>query len=359
MKKSLMRVLAVVVLLVCAVSPAQAASPSPLMTAYPVPGSPYHVAVEQPGRIWATLREQNAISRLVVTSPGVFEVSTFQLPTAPGEPSSEPYDIAFAAGAVWVTEHAGNKIARFDPLTEVWTEYPIPTVGSLPTGLVVLPWNPGNPVEVWFCEKTGNKLGRLLVSESGTGTFTEFPVPIAGAAPESVDAVFRDAVWFTAPGTGQIVQFQLSRWNELEPGSGFYPVQRGSGSSPSAIRLAADNQPWFTDPGSNRLGRYMPGTLTLLVWYPVPTADSELAGLDYAGGYVWFSGKKSNQVGRLAIIDFEPQWRLITLPAPGSAPTDIAVDAAGCAWIAASDVGQVVSWCPPYFRYSYLPGVYK
>ena len=165
MKPMTMRVLLVAVLLACAVSPAYATSPSPLVTAYPVSGSPYHVAVEQPGRIWATLPAQNAITRLVVTSPGVFEVSTFQLPTAPGEPSSEPYDIAFAAGAVWVTEYAGNKIARFDPLAEGWTEYLIPTPDSHPTGLVVLP---GNPLQVWFCEQTGDKLGRLRVFEDGT-----------------------------------------------------------------------------------------------------------------------------------------------------------------------------------------------
>ena len=149
-------------------------------------------------------------------------------------------------------------------------------------------------------------------------------------------------------------------WNELDPGSAFYsqrtPVQE---ARPYAIKLDSVSQPWFTDPGGNRLGQWNSGTLTLFEWYPVPTADSELAGLDYARGYVWFTGKNSNRVGRLTTINFEPQWRLITLPAPGSTPTDIAVDAAGCAWIAASGVGQVVSWCPPYFRYTYLPGVYR
>ena len=63
--------------------------------------------------VWYTLPAQNAIGNLVVTSPGVYEVHTYPMPMT----DSEPYDIAFAAGAVWVTEHLGNKIARFDPLT--------------------------------------------------------------------------------------------------------------------------------------------------------------------------------------------------------------------------------------------------
>jgi virginiamycin B lyase len=347
-------ILLVILLMVAPATSVLAAGSPPLVTQYPVSGSPYHMAVEQPGRIWATLPAENAITRLVVTSPGVFEVSTFQIPTAP----SEPYDITFAAGAVWVSEHLGNKIARFDPLTELWTEYPIPTADSRPTGLVVLL---GNPLQVWFCEQTGDKLGRLRISEDGTSEFAEFPLPssLAGSMMESVDAVSSEAVWFTAPGTHQVVRFELSRWSEINPGAAFLPAYTGSGSRPYAIKLDSVNQPWLTEPGSNRLGRFNPGTLTLFEWYGVSPADSELAGLDYALGYVWFTGKNSNRVGRLTTINFETQMRQFTLPASGSAPTDIAVDAAGCAWIAASGVGQVVSWCPPYFRYTYLPGVYR
>jgi virginiamycin B lyase len=348
-------ILLVILLMAAPVTTVLAAGSVQTVTPYPVPGSPYHVAVEQPGRIWTTLPAENAIVRLVVTLPGVYGTSKYQLPTA----MSEPYDIAYAAGAVWVTEQTGNKIARFDPLTETWTEFAIPTPNSLPTGLVVLPWNPGNPVEVWFCERAGNKLGQLLVSESGTGAFAEFPLPIAGAAPESVDAVSSEAVWFTAPSTLQIVRFQLSRWSVADPSSAFLPAYTESGSRPFAIKLDPDRLPWFTEPGSNRLGRFAPGTLTIFEWYWVPRADSELAGLDYALGSVWFTGKNSNQVGRLTITNFEPRWRLFTLPKPGSAPTDIAVDSAGCAWIAASGVGQIIGWCAPYFNYAYLPGVYR
>ena len=230
MKQTRICVLAVAVLLVCAISPAQAASPSPLMTAYPVPGSPFRVAVEQSGRIWVTLPAENAISRLVVTAPGVYDVKTYPLPT----PASEPYDIAVAAGAVWVTERSGNQIARFDLLTELWTEYLIPTDASQPTGLAVLP---GDPVQVWFCEQAGNKLARLLVPAVGPSAFDEFPLPWTGAAMmESVAAVSSEGVWFTAPGRSILGRFQLSKWrppdaNDPDPEALFTPRSPASGVS--------------------------------------------------------------------------------------------------------------------------------
>jgi streptogramin lyase len=42
--------------------------PAPLLTEYPVPGSPLNVVVESPGRVWFTLPAQDAVGRLVVTS---------------------------------------------------------------------------------------------------------------------------------------------------------------------------------------------------------------------------------------------------------------------------------------------------
>lgn len=82
--------------------------------------------------IWATLPAENKIARLSVAAPGVYSVLTSELPTQ----NSHPYDIAYAAGSVWVSEYAGNKIAHFDLDAEKWTaECEIQTLNSHPTGL--------------------------------------------------------------------------------------------------------------------------------------------------------------------------------------------------------------------------------
>ncbi len=139
----------------------------------------------------------------LLPAPPVFQ--EFLLPTA----GSQPYDIAYAAGSIWVSEYAGNKIARFDPVAGIWTEYPIPTPNSKPTGLTVLA---GDPIQVWFCEQAGNKLGLLTIPAAGASQFAEFPLPWTGAELESIAATSSENVWFTAPGKSMVGQFALSFW---------------------------------------------------------------------------------------------------------------------------------------------------
>jgi len=323
------------------------------LTAYPVPGSPFRVAVQEPGRVWFTLPAQNAIGRLVVTTTGTYDVRSYQLPTA----ASQPYDIVYSAGLVWVTEQAGNKIARFDPLAETWTEYPIPTSNSQPTGIAVLA---GDPVQAWFCEQEGNTLGQLTVTGAGVSQFAEFPLPLSGTDLESVAATSSENVWFTAPGRSLIGLFVLSLWlpprpGNPDPGGAFGFVPTGAGSRPHDIKLGAGNLPWFTEPTSNRIGRFSPATTTSFEWYPVQTLDSGLAGLDLALGYTWFTERNSGRIGRLQKVGFEGKIREVLLPGANPAPTDIAVGPDGCAWVSASGTHELVSWCAPYFEQVYLP----
>ena len=213
---------------------------------YPVPGSPYQVAVEAPNRVWATLPAENAIIRLTLTS-SVPDVGVFVLPVA----NSEPYDIAFAAGRIWFTERSGNRIgsldAASDPATSAWTEYPIEnTPNCEPTGITVVA---GDPVEVWFAKRAGNKLGRLRVSDMGSATIYYFRPP----SPRDQPQVFEH-------------------------------MSTGSGSQPWDIEVGPDGAPWFIEPHSNRVGNYTPGTLTYFTWYELPVSSSTPYCLDVAQG---------------------------------------------------------------------------
>ena len=113
--------------------------------------------------------------------------------------------------------------------------------------------------------------------------------------------------------------------------------------------------PWLTEPVYNRIGHFMPGTLTLFEWFAIPTAASGLAGIDVSAGYVWFTERDGYRLGRLRKVDFVSQVNEFSLPGSHPMPTDIAVAGDGCAWSAASGTNQVISWCPPYFRFTYLP----
>ena len=350
MKRVPVYVLIIAVLFMNVSTSAHAASLSPVLAAYPVPGSPYHVTVQKPGRVWFTLPAENAIGRLAISAPGVYDVRTYELPTA----NSRPYDLAYSAGSVWVTEQAGNKIARFDPLAETWTEYPIPTPDSQPTGLVILP---GDPVQVWFCEQAGNKLGQLTITATGTSQFAEFPLPWSGAGLENVAATSSENVWFTAPGRSLIGQFALSAWPD--PGRAFGSAYTGTGTRPHDIKLDSDTLPWFTEPSTNRIGRFTPATTTSFEWYPILTPNSGLAGLDLALGYVWFTEQDSGRIGQLQKVGYVGRIREQPLPGAAPAPTDIAMGSDGCAWVSTSGTDALVSWCAPYVQQVYLPLVQR
>jgi streptogramin lyase len=331
-----------------------AAGPDGLITEYPLTGSPYHVTAEGAGRVWVTLPARNAIGRLVVTTAGTSDFREFPLPT----PGSHPHDIVSAAGSIWVSEYLGNKIARFDPVAETWTEYAIPTPASKPTGLTVLA---GDPIQVWFCQQASDKLGLLKIPSVGVGEFFEFPLPLpwSGAQMENIAATSSSNIWFTTPGRKAIAQFSLPDW-QINPARGFdfeptttslYPAP----TSPYDIKIDGEGNPWFTEPNTNRIGRFNPATTTSFEWYPIQTPNSGLAGIDLALGAVWFTERTAGRMGQLLKVGFAGKVREQRLPGANPAPTDIAMGSDGCAWVSASGANALVSWCAPYVRQIYLP----
>jgi streptogramin lyase len=164
------------------------------------------------------------------------------------------------------------------------------------------------------------------------------------------------AAWLDAepdPGVSAIYSFRPSDW-PWSPDA-FYPTSTGNGSQPWDIKVAADGYPWFTEPRSNRVGRYFTTTYTDIFWYSLPVLNSLPHSLDIAQGAIWFTEKDGNRVGQL-----QPSTsRFREFALPNAAPTGIAVDASGCAWVAASGKNALISWCPPYFRSTFLPLVMK
>ena len=201
-----------------------------LLVAYPVPGNPYAVSVEAPGRVWFTLPQQNLIGRLEVTSTVDFGVVTYTVPTT----NSSPYDLVYAGGAVWFTEQQGNKVGRLDPSTGTFTEFPVPTPLSTPSGIDVLV---GMPTHVWFTERNGVRLGHLVYTNTVSSAMLEHPLPglpveCVGSSPQLEDVSIQSAtrVWFTAPGTGCIgrydpTSYQPFWWRALVDGGEPWSVQ--------------------------------------------------------------------------------------------------------------------------------------
>src|SRR2546430_17101335 len=88
-----------------------------------------------------------------------------------------------------MTQIRGNRVASFDPRTESFKEYAIPTKESRPYGIVVDSHN-----HVWFCEFTGDKIGRL---DPATGAIREYAPPTRYSGPRRLALDRKENVWFT------------------------------------------------------------------------------------------------------------------------------------------------------------------
>jgi virginiamycin B lyase len=336
-----------------AATSSDASAATSFMVEYPIPAAvgsaPFNLVAEAPGRLWFTMPAANAIGSLVVTSTVDYHFTRYTVPTA----NSEPYDLAYANNTIWFTQKAGNKIGRLNTLNGVITEYVIPTANSAPTGIDVAP----NGM-VWFAQRNGNKFGRL---DPGSGAIEEFTYDGANAQFEQLVVQSDNIVWASAPNLDLLVSWEFVGDEEV-----FFSVGTGSGSQPYGITMGG-SAPWITARGSNLVGRYMPGTLTLWRWYAPATANSGLAGLAYRSGAganrTWFAQQNVNKV---ALLVTESTGRtLLTweqpLPTAYSQPHGVVVDAAGDVWITAVGSHRIVQWQAPYvdLKQVYLPVVLR
>jgi virginiamycin B lyase len=140
--------------------------------------TPFGVAVDRSGTIWATLQGTDQLVR--ISTDG--QVTALDVPTR----NSGLGDVAVDQnGAVWFLELRANKIGRF--AEGRFTEFAVPTPSAGLTALAAAPDG-----SVWFTELSVGKLGRLL-----NGRVIEFPLPRAGGRPFGVAVDAANNVWYT------------------------------------------------------------------------------------------------------------------------------------------------------------------
>ena len=84
-------------------------------------------------------------------------------------------------GALWFTETVAETVGQIGRITTagVVTEYPLPTVNSLPAGITA-----GPDGALWFTEGGSNRIGRITTG----GVITEYPVPTPVSSPAGITA---------------------------------------------------------------------------------------------------------------------------------------------------------------------------
>ena len=111
------------------------------------------VASDAHGMIWATAFTSGLLVRL---DPASGVVTRYYAPSATSN-TGGLYGVTISpTGQVWVAISAIGIIARLDVPANQFVYYKIPTVGSLPLGVVV-----DAHQMVWFTEAGSNKVGML------------------------------------------------------------------------------------------------------------------------------------------------------------------------------------------------------
>jgi len=207
------------------------------------------------GQIWFTEMRGNKVGRIAS------DVQEIPLPT----PGSAPVGIADAGAEgsgtgpflmrVYVTEFAGNKIARIREDGAI-QEYPIATPNSGPWGIT-----PGG----WFTEANAGKIGRL----GSNGSIVEYAIPTPNSNPREI-VEGNGAIWFTEFGVGKIGRITPS--GEITE----FPTS-SSDSGPAGIAVGSSGEIWFTEEKTGKIGVITPD-LVLKV-FDLPTSGSRPSGI--------------------------------------------------------------------------------
>jgi virginiamycin B lyase len=147
---------------------------------------PVGLAVDNNGNLWATDHGTSIFYTLDTKSHNVTMFATSnaspkiyglnESSSLPEDAYTLPYWLEKGAddGSIWFNEHQGNKIARFDPVTNTLYEYWIPTQNRLwsdcppsskTCGIAnVLQFSNGENGQTWFTELSENKIGSIATS---------------------------------------------------------------------------------------------------------------------------------------------------------------------------------------------------
>jgi virginiamycin B lyase len=255
------------------------------------------------------------------------------------EPHALPHDPAVdPQGNVWLTLMNANKLARFDPRTQAWKLFPVPTANSGPHGLTAD--GEGN---IWFTENRAGKIGKLnpasgKIVEFKTSTVTDPHTPIFG--PDG-------GLWFTAERSNAV--------SRLDVRSGAVEVHRvpTEHALPYGIVVGPDRALWFCEFGSNRLGRIDPAT-GRITEYEVPDANARPRRLVAIGDALYFTDYRGGRLGRYTVRESKFElW-----PSPGgadSAPYGIAADLDGNVWYEEFRANELVRFEPRTGRFASFP----
>ncbi|GAB5536646.1 MAG: hypothetical protein Rubg2KO_28950 [Rubricoccaceae bacterium] len=167
---------------------------------------PHSIALAEDGRVWFNAHFSKEPETMGVLDPATGEVATIEVPT-PRQPdggSTIPYGLRIDAdGVLWGTQLIGNRLVRYDPATEQFGLYELPTPHSGPRRPDI-----GPDGRIWIPEFAA---GKLAVFDPATEAFSEFALPVPDALPYIVRVdPSNGMVWVATGAADAVLRFDPS-----------------------------------------------------------------------------------------------------------------------------------------------------
>jgi virginiamycin B lyase len=161
-------------------------------------GHTYSIANDTQGNIWFTIT--GTPGQVVKMDWQTLKMTRYAVPTKDGLPRRIQID---SKGIIWFGEYNRGKLGSFDPRTETFHEY------DLPTGPLTHPYGLGVDAngEIWYSSYYFDVLGRL---DPSTGKITQYPFP---HSENTIRELFLDAegrMWYGSPSNNKVGYFYLT-----------------------------------------------------------------------------------------------------------------------------------------------------
>jgi virginiamycin B lyase len=227
------------------------------------------------------------------------------------------------SGIVWTTGNGNGTIGRLDPVTGEIAEIPVPTGSGGPHTIVIT----DDQSTLWFTQQSGNRIGRLDIESRKV---TEYPTT---GGPYGLAIDQSGNLWFCRPADDRV--------GKLDPRTGqMTEVATGLRSRPRRMAVGADGTLWVTLYGNGKLARIDPRTGKIVKEYVLPGNDAGPYAVSVeSSGIVW-----ANEINNDTVVRLDPRtgsMDVVKLPSRNVGIRKLVVDAQGRLWYMGSHNGRL------------------
>ncbi|GAC1425020.1 MAG: hypothetical protein NVS4B1_01910 [Ktedonobacteraceae bacterium] len=240
---------------------------------------PLFIVNDPAGHLWFTQPTSDAI--------GEFDPINNVWQQWPVKKNAYPYDLVLDAhGNLWFTEWGGNQIGFFDTHTHTLVETPIPTAHTNPYGITI-----DQKGTVWFAENAPlGQIGSFTTTANGTIKIVEHTV--TALRPHLITTDKAGNIWFTEGFAGYI-----SEYNPVNGAEQRFRAYLGACLNPatctgthiSGIRVDDNGNVWFSDSLSQQIGYLVPATGQVVTRVLKPNSHPHDGLTLDNNGRVWFT----------------------------------------------------------------------